>query len=119
VRLCGDGAVQIVMYFRRIAHVRINPLHGYYRADHLERVVQEMRHRGPPTIRAYFDGDTWHAREGTHRLRAAKILGLAPTLVCVAWRRSVTALQRARFQADRHAHVFNFADVMVDGPLVD
>lgn len=48
----------------------------------------------------------WHAREGTHRLRAALALGLAPVLVPVQWRRTAAALARARIAAVRHAHTF-------------
>ena len=57
-------------------------------------VVAEMKRRGPPRIRAYFDGEVWHAREGTHRLRAAKLLGLPPVLVPVRWRSLRGALFR-------------------------
>lgn len=86
----------------------VNPLHGYYRRDHLEHVVDEMRRRGAPRLRAFYDSETgiWHAREGTHRLRAAKALGLVPTLVPVPWRRTRAALVRATIAASSNAHVF-------------
>lgn len=88
-----------------MSHV-VTPLHAYYRPAHLEHVIAEMRRRGAPRIRAHFDGATWFAREGTHRLRAAKALGLAPILVPVRWWRSRAALERAQFAAVEYGHVF-------------
>ena len=87
----------------------VNPLHGYFRQDHLVHVVGEMRRRGAPKIRAFYDAEVgiWHAREGSHRLRAAVLLGLLPELVSVPWDKTRAALYRARIAADRHAHVFN------------
>lgn len=87
---------------------RINPLHGYFRPDHLDHVVAEMLRRGPPVLRACWDpvGGLWHAREGTHRLRAAHLLGLAPILVPVPWKCSASGRERARHAAARHAHTF-------------
>lgn len=79
--------------------VIVNPLHHYYRPDHLEHVVSEMVRRGPPILRAHFDGEVWHAQEGTHRLRAAMILGLIPILVQVPWGRTRKALACARARA--------------------
>lgn len=92
---------------------RVNPLHWYHRQDHLARVVSEMRHRGAPVIRASWDAaaGVWHAREGTHRLRAALALGLTPVLVPVPWRRSEQALRRARVAASRYAHEFPRVEV--------
>ncbi len=93
--------------------VRINPPHGHYREAHLAHVVSEMRRRGAPVLRACWDAETatWFAREGTHRLRAAKPLGLAPVLVPVRWHRSAAGRVRARHLADRHAHTFEAAEV--------
>lgn len=90
----------------------VNPPHDHHDADHLTHVVSEMRRRGRPVLRAYFDADAnvWHAREGTHRLRAAKALGLVPFLIPVPWPRSHSALVRARFLAARNAHTFADAD---------
>lgn len=85
----------------------VNPLHHYYRPAHLAHVIGEMRRLGPPRLRGYFDGEVWHMREGTHRLRAAKALGLAPVLVPVPWRKTRAALERARFAAVRNGHVFD------------
>ena len=84
----------------------VNPLHHYYRPLHLDHVIAEMRRRGPPVLRAHFDGEIWHAREGTHRLRAAKFLGLTPVLVPVKWPKSRASLDRARFSAPMTAHMF-------------
>jgi hypothetical protein len=99
----GDRSVREVVF--------VNPLHHYYRPEHLAHVIAEMNHRGPPVLRAHFDGEMWHASEGTHRLRAAKILGLAPVLVPVPWRRTQAALQRARAGASRAAHVFDRVEI--------
>lgn len=87
----------------------VNPPHAHFDPEHLEEVVAEMRRRGAPVLRAYRDeeADLWHAREGTHRLRAAKILGLSPVLVPVPWKRTLAALVRARFLAARNAHTFS------------
>lgn len=87
----------------------VNPLHAYYSPAHLEHVIAEMRQRGAPVLRAHYDREAgiWHAREGTHRLRAAKALGLTPVLVPVPWRRTQAALVRARFRAARNAHAFH------------
>jgi len=89
----------------------VNPLHAHFRPDHLEHVVAEMRVRGAPVLRAHFDGEVWHAREGTHRLRAALRLGLAPILVPVPWRKTRGALERARLAAALHGHVFPVVEV--------
>lgn len=50
--------------------------------SHLRRVVKEMRRRGAPYLYAYWrkkDG-AWYALEGSHRIAAAKQLGLVPML---------------------------------------
>ena len=86
--------------------ILVNPLHHYHRPAHLIHVTAEMRRRGAPTIRAHFDGEVWHCKEGTHRLRAALALGIAPVLVSVPWWRSAAALERARYAAVRNAHAF-------------
>lgn len=87
--------------------VLVNPLHHYFRQSHLEHVKREMVRRGPPVLRAHFDGEVWHAQEGTHRLRAAKALGVVPVLINVPWPRTRAALERARFSAILNAHVFD------------
>lgn len=89
----------------------VNPLHHYYRPAHLEHVIDEMRKRGAPVLRAHFDGEIWHAREGTHRLRAAKALGVAPILIPVPWPKSRASLARARFSAPMTAHLFPSIEV--------
>lgn len=93
--------------------ILVNPLHHYFRPAHLEHVIAEMRRRGPPTIKACWDAEAsmWHAREGTHRLRACVALGLSPVLVPVPWprrKRRKGSLERARFAAlwMGTAHVF-------------
>lgn len=86
--------------------VIVNPLHHYYREAHLQHVIGEMRKKGAPTIKAYFDGEIWHAREGTHRLRAAKALGVEPIMMPVPWNKTRSALERARYAAIRNGHTF-------------
>lgn len=95
----------------RVPGVTVTPLHEHFSPARLAAVVTEMRARGPlgaPRIRAYFDdvSRTWYALEGTHRLRAAKLLGLSPVMVRALWPRSQDALIRARFAAARRGHVF-------------
>lgn len=87
--------------------VLVNPLHHYFRPAHLEHVIAEMKRRGPPVLRAYFDGEVWHAREGTHRLRAAKALGYTPIFRSVKWPHTKAALERARLAAVLNAHEFD------------
>lgn len=93
--------------------ITVTPLHAYYSSAHLEHVLAEMVRRGPPRIRAHLDVATgaWFAQEGTHRLRAALSLGLAPVLVPVPWRRGSAALERARFSAIIRGHAFPSVEV--------
>lgn len=93
------------------------PLHEHYDPEHLEHVVSEMTRRGPPRIRASLDPVTgaWFAAEGTHRLRAAKRLGLAPVMVPVPWRRGRKALEAARHAAAIRGHVFPTVSVASEG----
>lgn len=49
-------------------------------ADRLAVVIEEMRSLGAPTIKAVNCGDYYMALEGSHRLAAAKALGLAPII---------------------------------------
>lgn len=96
--------------------VIVTPLHHYFRPAHLEHVVGEMLRRGAPVLRAYFDEGTgiWFAREGTHRLRAAKRLGLAPILIPTPWPKSRRSLERARFTAGITGHVFDRVETRAD-----
>lgn len=94
--------------------VIVCPLHHYHRPDHLEHVIAEMHRRGAPVLRAHFDGEAWFAREGTHRLRAALLLGFVPVLVPVPWPRTLAALERARFAAMRHSHLFDRIEICSD-----
>lgn len=74
----------------------------------------ELRRRlGPPRIRAHRDtaSGVWLAAEGTHRLRAARLLGLAPVLIPVPWWRSPRSLERARFAAIEYGHAFPRVEV--------
>lgn len=60
-------------------------LHNHYDQDKLNVVIEQMRKLGPPKIHAFdlgFDGLV-QAVEGTHRIRAAEILGLAPEIVYI------------------------------------
>lgn len=93
--------------------VIVTPLHAYFDAAHLDHVIGEMVRRGPPRIRASHDTATgaWFAAEGTHRLRAAARLGLAPVMVPVRWRRGRAALERARFAAIQRGHSFDRVEV--------
>lgn len=49
--------------------------------DHLEAVKAEMMQLGAPTIRVVNCSDYYMALEGSHRLNAAKALGIKPNLV--------------------------------------
>lgn len=44
--------------------------------EHLKTVVEEMKRRGSPKLRCYYDGQVWHALEGSHRICAAVHLQL-------------------------------------------
>ena len=62
-------------------------LHRDYDVDHLSEVIAEMKEKGAPVIRAYHDDadDVYFAVEGCHRIRAAKKLGLTPTIQELEW----------------------------------
>lgn len=91
----------------------VAPLHRYYSPPHLMEVVRAMRTLGPPRLRAFLDEHTgaWLAAEGTHRLRAARLLGVAPVLVPIRWWRTRAALARARFAAIEYGHAFPRVEV--------
>lgn len=86
----------------------VTPLHHHYSSIRLADVLEKMRHLGAPRIHACHDPESgfWFALEGTHRLRAALALDLAPVLVQVRWPRSRAAMERARFAALERGHVF-------------
>ena len=86
----------------------VAPLHRHFSATHLVAVMQEMRVRGAPRLRAHHDAGTgfWLAMEGTHRLRAAYQLGLRPVLIPIPWWRGGPALERARFAALDYGYDF-------------
>lgn len=75
------------------------PLHHYYRPEHVDEVAAMMRLLGPPVLRGHVDRETGAVllREGTHRIRAAHRLGLAPVIVPIRWWRSPASLERARY----------------------
>ena len=63
-----------------IMDMKIALLHDHFDVDHLESVKNEMKKFGAPTIKVLdldFD-DMYQALEGSHRLRAAEILGVTP-----------------------------------------
>ena len=51
--------------------------------DRLRKVSDRMTSMGPPTIHAYWAKNHWIALEGSHRLVAAKALGLVPRICSV------------------------------------
>jgi hypothetical protein len=93
--------------------VIVTPLHRHFSPVRLQAVIAKMQRLGPPRIMAYFDADfgAWFALEGTHRLRAAKHLGLAPIMVPVRWPRRRVALERARYAAVLTGHEFERVEV--------
>jgi hypothetical protein len=86
----------------------VSPLHRHYSPAHLDHVAAQMRQLGAPRLRGYHDATSgcWLLAEGTHRIRAAKLLGLAPVLIPVPWWRSQAALDRARFAAAEYGYLF-------------
>lgn len=95
--------------------VIVTPPHEHHDPAHLEHVIGQMRRLGPPVLRAHQDPETgvWLCREGTHRLRAAQALGLAPVLRPIRWWRGRQSLQRARYAAAEYGH--RFPAVVVGG----
>lgn len=91
----------------------VTPLHEHFDPVHLDHVTGEMRRLGPPRLRGHFDAlsGAWFMREGTHRLRAAKALGITPILVPIPWWRNTKALERARYAARRRGHIFEVVEV--------
>lgn len=59
--------------------VTINPIN----TEHLEHVIEQMRSLGVPKIKAVWieDMGLYVALEGTHRIAAAKALGLTPEII--------------------------------------
>lgn len=84
------------------------PLHWYYSPAHLEEVMREMERRGPPRLRGHLDRESgaFLLREGTHRIRAAQALGLAPVLVPERWPKTRRALEAARVSARTRGLLF-------------
>lgn len=50
------------------------------REEHLKEVIIEMQKEGSPAISCAYVGGEWYAIDGSHRLAAAKELGLKPFL---------------------------------------
>ena len=66
-------------------------MHKYYDNKHLNEVIEKMKSKGTPTIRAYHDkaDDIYFAIEGCHRIRAAKKLGLRPVVDIIDWNEKI------------------------------
>lgn len=94
----------------------VTPPHKYFSVTHLAEVIADMGRLGAPRIRAYLDGDSgcWMAREGTHRLRAAGAMGLAPIMISVPWWRSARALERARWASAEYGHRFSRVSIATE-----
>jgi hypothetical protein len=84
------------------------PLHLHFDPGHLGAVCAEMGWIGPPVLRGHLDAESGAVmlREGTHRIHAAEMLELVPTILLVPWWRSRAALVRARIAAKRRGLVF-------------
>lgn len=50
-------------------------------AEKLKAIIAEMQVLGAPTIEVIDCGDYYQSLEGSHRLAAANVLGLTPTLI--------------------------------------
>jgi hypothetical protein len=57
-------------------------VHDHFDDAHLDDVIAEMKTLGAPTIKAVWMEcyDRYQALEGCHRIRAAKALGLVPSI---------------------------------------
>lgn len=66
--------------------------HNHYDIQHLNAVAAQMQTLGAPAIRAIWSDvyGAWMAVEGCHRVRAAKALGLTPTIIDVSNDETVT-----------------------------
>jgi len=66
--------------------------HDHFDAAHLEAVKTEMKTLGAPAIKAVWMEayGAWVALEGSHRIRAAAELGLAPDIDEVEWSDTLT-----------------------------
>jgi hypothetical protein len=56
----------------------------------LAAVKAEMEKLGPPTIRAFFNGEIWLAVEGSHRIAAAAELGIPVEIDPMKWDDEIT-----------------------------
>lgn len=62
--------------------LKISLLHNHFSPEKLQEVINDMKKLGKPKIRVYKTGinNIYQAIEGSHRLRAAKILNLIPDI---------------------------------------
>lgn len=72
--------------------MKISLYHNHYNEQHLEEVKLEMVKLGAPSVRAIWSEcyGMWMAVEGCHRLRAAKELGITPTIIDISAKRQAT-----------------------------
>jgi hypothetical protein len=85
---------QLSQIYEDMDKFHVLPVHEHFQDSHLKDVIKEMEKLGAPTIRAYAlpralvrdlyrrlgPGDVYQAIEGSHRIRAAKELGLTPKI---------------------------------------
>ena len=64
--------------------LRIYAKHEPYKNGHLEKVLNEMIVKGPPTIKCIDYRNRLYAIEGSHRLAAAHYLGMVPSVDLVS-----------------------------------
>lgn len=74
--------------------MKIVLLHNHYDQKHLDEVVEEMKTLGAPTIQAYhLWDDLYQAIGGCHRLRAAEILNVVPTIEIIDSKTTIWSLE--------------------------
>lgn len=73
-----------------ISPMRIVLPHSNFDADKLAAVTAEMQTLGAPTIKAVNCGEYFVALEGSHRIRAARALGLTPEIDEVEYSETMT-----------------------------
>ncbi|MET4683670.1 hypothetical protein [Brevundimonas faecalis] len=64
--------------------------HADYDADHLAKVIEEMKVLGAPTIKAVDCGEHYVALEGSHRIRAAQALGMEVIIDEIEYSETIT-----------------------------
>ena len=90
---------------------KVIPMHAT-EGIHLAEVTAEMVTLGAPSIRAIWMEcyGAWVALEGTHRIAAAKALGIEPVIVAVEYDENVTAADLGLDWEDQEALVSDVAD---------